>query len=180
MTDDTWDLAEVLAERVQPKDSVTIYLNEAASYAKSQLVKAHARAKGQNVEEIDEKLTDIEAQLEASKYVVHLTGVPTRMREDIETKSLQRYPVKPDIMGRDDTNNALLRQKYRNDLLWTIHIEKVENSRGGVFNGVGDHAQIKRFAEALPAKAAQAIDKGIEALTLASEEYTVAAKGIDF
>src|SRR5690606_14388489 len=89
-----WDLGDVISERKQPTDSVDIYLNEVASFAKAKLMQAHTNASAEAVKAIDEQLDQIEKDLDASRYTVHVTAVPSRMREDIASKALARYPLK--------------------------------------------------------------------------------------
>lgn len=175
----TWDLGELLAEREMPEAEVVLYLNEAASYAKAQLLKAHSKARGEDVDAIDAKLTEVEAQLEASKYTVKLRAVPSRHRENLYDKAKSKYPVKRDVLDRDDVENVQARTKYNNQLLWEAMIVTVVNPRGEE-SGKWDIAKILEFEKALPVKAQRAIDDAILALSTEAEEYTVGAKGVDF
>lgn len=175
----TWDLSELLMEREMPKRDVVLYLNEAASYAKVQLEKARAKATPEEVEAIDASLSEVEERLEASKYVVHLTGIPSRHRENLYDKALKKYPVKRDVLDRDEPENVRLRTRYNNQLLWEAQIESITNPRGEE-SGSWDIARIMEFEKVLPVKAQQAIDAGILALNTEAEEYTVGAQGVDF
>lgn len=178
MTDE-WDLGELLAERKRPETSVTIYVNEAASYLKVQLAKAHAKAKGDDVARLDEELDKVEAELKGSKYVIHLTGVPSKTRESINAKSLAKYPVKADIMGRDDHGNSQLRLKYENDMLWEASITSVENPHGQTKES-WSMPEVMKLAESLPTAAQQAVDTAIKNLAVESEQWTVEAQNPDF
>lgn len=177
--DETWDLGEVVAERAQPTDTVTIYLNEVASHEKGKLIKAHSLAKANEVDAIDAKLDEVEAQLEASKYVVHITAVPTRMREDISSKAMAQIPLKLDLMGRDEASNQIARMKLENDMIWNAQIVKVVNPAG---KSKSDWTveQIHEFALSIPTPAAKAIDTAIRDLTNSAEKFTVASKSVDF
>lgn len=189
MTDETtvdefaegeWDLGDILIERKQPKDLVTVYLNEVASYTKVQLLKEHARTKdGDKLSELEDAIAEIDAELEKSKYVIHLTAVPPRMREDIASKALSTFPLKLDILGRDDMANARQRMEYENDLIWLAQITDVVNPRGQS-RKQWTLDQIQAFSQALPTKATQAIDKAIKALSEAAEEYTIRSQNLDF
>jgi len=177
--DETWDLGEVVAERAQPTDEVTIYLNEVASHEKGKLITMHSRAGVDKVDEIDALLDDVNAILEKSKYVVHLTAIPTRMREDIRSKSLAKFPLKYDLMGRDEPANQIARTELENNMIWHAQIINVVNPEG---KSKRDWTieQIEAFHDSLPLPASNAIDGAIRDLTISAEKFTVASKDVDF
>jgi hypothetical protein len=175
-----WDLGEILVERKQPKDSVTVYLSEAASYARVQLQKEYARTKdGEKLSKLEDAIAEVDAELEKYKYVIHLTAVPPRMREDISSKALSQVPMKLDLFGRDDPSNAKARIEYENILVWLAQIEKVVNPRGQLRTSF-TLEQMQAFTDALPIKAQKAVDEAIAALSKAAEEYTVRSQNVDF
>ncbi len=179
LLDESWDLGEVLAERAQPTDKVTIYLNEVASHEKGKLVAAHAKASADSVGDVDKLLDEVNATLDESKYVVHLTAIPTRMREDIASKSMAQYPIKFDLMGRDDPQNQIARTKLEHNMIWHAQITNVVNPKG---QSKRDWTleQIEAFAGNLPVPASRAVDTAIRDLTNSAEKFTVASKDIDF
>ncbi len=179
MMGESWDLGEVLAERAQPKDSVSVYLNEAASYAKSQLIKTQVGLDAEALEKVNQELEKIEADLESTKYTIHITAIPSRMREDLNSKALHKFPIKPNILGQDDFENARERQKYGQDLIWHAQVFDVVNPLGK-HKSDWSFEQMQEFAKALPTNAQQAIDKKIEEVTKAAEEFTVASKNANF
>lgn len=177
---DEWDLGEVLSERNQPRDTVNVFLNEAASYAKAQLVKAHAKAPKDKVEEIEAELKKVDEMLENSRYVIHITALPSRMREDIHSKALAKFPMKPDpLWGRDDAENTRQRNIYENNLLWHAHITDVVNPLGKS-KSTWTVEEIERFSQSLPSAVQIGIDTAIRELNKQAEEYTLVAKSIDF
>lgn len=177
---DEWDLGEVLQERPQPTTSVVVYLSEEASYTKAKLTEAHAKATGEEAERIEGLLAEADAALEACKYTIHLTAVPSRMREDISSKALARFPIKPDpIWGRDDPTNMQERIKYENSLIWLAQITGVTNPRGQS-KETWDQPSMDKFCEALPTTAQKAVDSAIGELTKAAEKFTVGSANLDF
>lgn len=180
-----WDLAEVLAERAQPEDTVDVYLNEAASFAKAKLIESRINFKGDTAKdkvklaEIDKTIEETDALLQKSKYVIHLTGVPSRMREDISSKAQAKFPIQPDMMGRDNYGNSLERMKYENNLVWLAQITNVTNPAGASRREWTEES-MGQFLNALPTKAQATIDQAIRELTEKSEQYTVASKSVDF
>jgi hypothetical protein len=187
MTDETvdefadgeWDLGDILTEQKQPTDTVDVYLNPAASYAKAQLVKAHGNASGDDVAKIDAQIDEVDALLEASHYVVHLRAVPSRMREDITSKALAKYPYKLNLLGQDDPANSRERLAYENDLIWLAQITDVVNPRGQ-HRANWTFEQMQEFVKALPTKAQNKIDSAIKELTTQAEEYSVRSQSVDF
>lgn len=180
-----WDLGEVLAERKQPVTTVDILLNEAASYAKAELLSAHANVTGDTAKD-KEKLAGIEKTiaetnelLEKSKYIVHLTGVPSRLREDISSKAQSKFPIQRNIMGQEDYAVQLERMKYENNLVWLAQITNVINP-AGASKKTWTEETMGEFIKALPTKAQQTVDEAIRDLTEKSEQYTVASKNVDF
>lgn len=174
-----WDLADILTEQKQPTDTVDVYLNPAASYAKAQLVKAHGNASGDDVAKIDAQIDEVDALLEASHYVVHLRAVPSRMREDTTSKALAKFPYKLNLLSQDDPANARERKMYENDLIWLAQITDVVNPRGQ-HRANWTLEQMQEFVKALPTKAQNTIDTAIKDLTDKAEEYTVRSQSVDF
>lgn len=177
---DGWDLQEVLAERKQPKKTVVIFLNEVASFGKAELMAVHAKTTDAEVLKIlDDELSNLEADLEASKYTVHITAIPSRMREDIASKAMHAHPIKANFMGQDDSANALDRQKLENELVWAAQVFRVDNPKGQSKTS-WTFDEMKQFAESLPTVAQRTIDTAIRDLTVAAEKFTVESKTSDF
>lgn len=175
-----WDLGEVLAERVQPTDTVDVYLNEQASYTKVGLVKTLSKeTDADKITAIQEAIDEVDALLEASKYVIHLTAVPSRMREDINSKALSEFPFKPNVMGYDDPEQARNRQARENELIWHAQILDVVNPQGKHRRNWSVE-QIAAFSASLPTAVQKAVDAKIRELTLSAEEYTIRSKNPDF
>lgn len=194
-TDDaTWDLTDVISDRAQPTDEVKVYLNEVAAYAKSKIQDKLDRAsKGKNVKEIEsltKQLEEVDAELEATAYTIHLSGIPSRMREDINSKALSEYPYNVDLMGRDNPANARLRMERENALLWHAHVVDVVNPKGAhkrdwaigqkLPDGSYEKASMDLFIESLPTSAQVAVDEAIKDLAVRVNTFSVASKSPDF
>lgn len=176
---DEWDLGEVLAERKQPSTEVTIYLSEELSYAKAELMSNADKVKDSDLERFNERIAEIDQALEEAKYIVHLTGIPSRMRDDISSKALSQKPYKLDWTGRDDALNQIEREKIESTLVWHAQISSVDNPHGNSKNS-WTIEQITQFHEALPHAARNAVSEAIAELAEKSEQYSVKAKNIDF
>lgn len=176
----TWDLVEFTADRQMPESTVVVYLNEFASHAKAQLLKAHAKATGPEVEELDKQLAEVEAQLEASKYEIHLRAIPARMRENIHSKAMHTYPFKKNLLGQlAEDDPTAERVNLENNLLWAACISKLITPSGKEFENpsVGD---IEMLVNGLPSSAQVAVDTQIRELHEAAERFTAEVKNPDF
>lgn len=179
-TGDGWDLMEVLAERTQPTTSVTVYLDEAASFTKNELVQAYSRIPKDDTaarNKAKKAIQDVEKILEKKKYIVNLVGVPTRMREDISSKALSQFPIKRTTLIDDD--NAQNRQRQENILMWSAMITGIENPDGKLRTQFSAE-QMAELNKSLPVAAINAVDKAIRDLIIAAEKFTVESQDIDF
>lgn len=175
-----WDLGDVLSERAQPTDEVVVSLNEVAAYAKSKLTDALAKAtETADVKKLEKQLAEVEKDLESSRYTIHLTGIPTRMSENLVSKALHQFPLKLDFMGRDEPENAMNRLKAQNNLLWNAQIVNVVNPKG-VSKRSWSVEETEKFAEQLPVSAQNAIDEKIKDLGERVNRFIVASQSSDF
>lgn len=175
-----WDLTAMVAERQMPTAEVTVYLNEYASHAKVQLMKALSKASKEEAEELDKKLAEVDAELEKSKYVVHLEAIPARMREDIHSRALHEFPNKRNVLGQPaDDDPSIERINFESNLLWEACIRKLVTPTGREFESPGP-GDIENLSKGLPAAAAVLIDRTIQNLHQDAERYTAESKNPDF
>ena len=180
MSANEWDLGEIIAERVQPTETVSFYLNEELLYHKSILLDALDRARDpEKIEEINQRVEGVNSALENSKYTVVLHGIPRRMREDLETKALSEHKIRPDFMGNDDVMNALARQERTHILLWINQIESITNPRGQV-NRNWDDESMTRIYKAFAGPGRDKINATIDDLQKRVDKFTLASMDLDF
>lgn len=180
MNDGEWDLGDVLLERPQPTDDVVIYLNEVAAFTKSKLLEAHSRTTDEaEIKKLDKELAQLEKDLAASQYTVRLTGIPSRMSENLVSKALHEFPLKLDLMGRDDPLNARDRMEKQNLLLWNAQIVDVINPAGQSKKSWSIE-ETEKFAGALPVSAQNAIDEKLKELATRVNDFTVKSQSADF
>lgn len=176
---DEFDLGEMLAERIQPTSKVYVYLNEAASYARAELVEAAKKSPSpEKAEEIEKAIEKIDADLEKTKYTFTLRAVPSRMREDISSKAMHAFPIKS-IPGTFMDENGLERMKHENNLIWAAQIESIQNPAGKV-NTDFSLEDIVKLTDHLPTHAQNQIDNAIKELTTKAEQYTASVQDLDF
>lgn len=177
INENEWDLADVLADRAQPKDEVAIYLNESASFAKTEIVKSMEKASDDELEKYEAALDKVNAELEASKWVVHIQGIPSRMREDIHSRALADFPLKNPTLFTDE--NVEERNTRENNLAWLAQITDVVNPKGQ-HRSVWTLEEMGQFYAKLTDAAKSVISRKIAGLTKASEQYTIDSKDSDF
>lgn len=176
----TWDLAEFLADRQQPTATVTVYLNEYASHAKVQLLKAIGSASTSEEPELSKQLDEVEKQLEASKYEIHLRAIPARMRQNIHSKALSSYPYRKNLLGQlGDDDPTVERVNLENNLLWQACIAKVVTPSGKEFENPTE-GDIELLVNGLSSTAQSLIDSQIRELHEEAERFTAEVKNPDF
>lgn len=174
-----WDIREILVERKQPSDEITVYLSEDLSYAKSvaedaiaQLPEGHAA-----LPELQASLDEINASMEAVKYTFHLQNVPSRMREDFSSKSLAAHPQKFTNLYTD--GNAVPRMRAETLMLWHALIKGVTNPKGQTRH-VFSPEDIENLYDQMPSFAKGVINDSINSLKSRSEAHTAKSKSADF
>ena len=181
MMDSEWDLGEILTERKQPSEEVDVYLNEFASYAKAKLVE-HTESAGLSPEErlkLEGQIEALDAEIESKHYVITVAAIPSRMQEDIQSDAYHKFPIKPDFIGRDDTQNQIDRMKFQNLAIWHAQIKNVVNP-AGQSKMSWTSEEVDRLRSALPIKAQSAVDSAIKDINEKAEQYTTKSKSVDF
>ena len=161
---DELDLGEVLAERKQPEESVTFYLNEELQYAKSVLQERILESTPDTIDGIESELDEVNAALEQCKYTIVLRGLPQRMREDINSKALSQFPVKANFMGYDDSANAKQRAELENLMLLQKSIVKLVKVSTGAEKTQWTDEEVEKFNNTLSLGALKKIDESIKSL----------------
>lgn len=169
---DDWDLGELLQERVQPTGVVRFYLAENESAQKDVVVKRLAKETDEaKVAELEKDLAELDKAIESKRYIIHLTAVPSRMREDIASKALSQFPLKRDVWGHDEQGQALARMKFENNLIWFAQVTGVE--KNGRVKKIETPDQMQAFADSLPTAVQKRVDETIRELTTAAEKFTI-------
>lgn len=177
-TDFEWDLAAVIEEIRQPKETITAYLSNELSYSIAQLEEASAlETDPDKVNLIDEQIKNLKEMLEKYKYVFEITGVPQRVREDIASKALAKYPLRLTGMYQDD--NFVDRQRYERILIWQAQITGVTNPLGQT-RKMFTEEEMDKFLHSLPIAVRNAVDAKIEEIRTKSEKYVLESKNLDF
>lgn len=170
------DLGTVLAEREQPEESITFFLNEKLQYARSVLVEQAKSAKDPEVaSELEGKIGEVDEALAESKYTLTLRGLPQRMREDINSKALAEFPVKPNFMGYDDSANAKARAEKENLLLLASSIVRLVKESTGAEKTQWTAEEVSAFSDTLSLGVLKQVDKVIKELAERVNESALAA-----
>lgn len=162
----TLDLGELLAGISYPKDTVEVWLDEATAYEISKADAAIKRAELMGDAELVSKLeTEREKLVElgaSSRLVFHLTGVSRKVKDDIITKTDEKFKPEYSFMGTRVPNREA--DDYHANLRWAVHIEKFVAADGSELVAPGPES-IEKFRDVAPAPATEAIEKAITNLS---------------
>lgn len=132
MTEETFDLREVLSNRAYPTAKIPVWIDEAGFFELAALERKHADTKADSPElgDLDNKIANLKAELNASAITVHLRGTSRRSREDMVTEAMVQFPVKRDVLGREDELQAYKRGNLLTELYFAAHVQKIVAPNG--------------------------------------------------
>lgn len=156
----TVNLADILAGRSFPTETVEIYMDEATAYEISKVNAEIEVAKG-DTDDLEARREELIKKGAPSRLTIHLRGIPRHDRENIIRTVMDLYPQKRDFLGRPepdiDADNAFT------NLIWTAMIEKIE-AEAGVVEPVGED-DVRLLRDNAPDQALTLISSAIDALT---------------
>lgn len=192
-TTPTFDLREVLAGIQRAEDSTTVYFNEALalelSKTNKQLTRLSTRAAGgdqkaaEDFNKLDDAFEALRAKLRDQGYVVHFRSIPKRMKEDIQSRGLAKYPFKRDVYGRDDEQQAFDRQRYMRTEIFAAFVTKIVAPSGAVQivdNGDEGRAVMDAFCAQAPDGEIEKLDAAIGEISGKTDTDTLAQQDTDF
>lgn len=177
----TFDLAAVLAGRDYPEIEVPVYFNEKLGFSISVLIDAIAVAETvgdkKQAEKLQKELNALVKSVESERYVVTVTGIPSRVRNNILKSVYEAHPEKTDMFGRPEKN--MEREELFVKELWVASIVKITAPDGAeVFVDAQEVENLINFA---PDTAIRSISDAIEKLSSGSAAgFEYAAREIDF
>lgn len=164
---DTFNFLDVLAERSFPKDTVSIYLNDAAAY-QAQLVREvmSTETDTKKLAEAEKLLKKYIKEVKESEYKFHLSGVPLEKLESLFEIAKEKFPI--ETKTRKTASGGLeqyeVQSQERNEYigylsLW-VHVQAIEAPDGKIqaapdvdtiiaFIKNAPQSQVQRFSEAI-------------------------------
>ena len=137
---ETFSFMELLQGRGFPKDSITVYLDEAAAYElqKAETASAHLED-GPELEASEKRISALQDTLRETAYVFKLTGVSTELKEDLLEVAHKQFPSKYDQAKNFMTGSVEKvekdnpdRDRYFASLLYQAHTEQIVAPDGKV------------------------------------------------
>jgi len=196
----TFNILEVLQNRGYPESTVEVYMDEASMYKISEIKerleeldkavskKSETAKQKKEREDLLSEEDDLFAKLDASKFTVHLVGIPEGKREDLFRQSVKKYPIEYELQGgvtsllSGDQNKVEKESPQRDalftDYLWQAHIKKIVNPDGDEQTEFS-YSTIRTMRETFPLGAMVRINSGIEKIRSATALFTVST-GEDF
>lgn len=177
----TFDLAEVLAGRSYPEDTVDVYFDEKLGHTINKLNEAISesdrRGDGSTAEELQKDLDALLKDVEDAKYTFHLKGVPEHVKKAILREVREKYPVKRNPFGMPEEDldaDELLTRKF-----WATYILKVTDPAGR--ESLMSEELAQKLQDQAPKSALKAINACIDSLSEGSERgFEFAAREVPF
>lgn len=177
----TFDLGAVLAGQQYPTDTVDVYFDERSTYAIGKLREQVAKLEKANDERYDEVKAELDALIESlveRKYVFHLTGVPSSVRNAIFDKLEEEFPETKNEYGIVERNPE--RDEKFLLLMFQAYISKIVAPDGAAIESPSE-AELKALRLEAPRHVVRAIEQGISALDARSTTgFETVVKSADF
>lgn len=177
---DDFDLRDVLASRKYPTAKVKVWVDEEGFFELAALEQKIANTlDADEVSRLDAQAQKLKDELNASALTVHLRGTSRRAREDMQTEALTLFPIKRDVMGREESLQQVERGRLLTELYFAAHITAVENAAGARQDWAPDslgRELARAFLSEMPDYSVALVDQAIGALRGESEMQ----QGVDF
>lgn len=189
----TFDIRQVLAERLYPEDDITFYVDEEIGYRANKINTAtqklydeialitdakKAAPLKKALAESEKAFAEFRQKIADSAYSVHVRAISRRAKFDINSKALHEFPIQRDLFGRDNSEQEYLRTDYITELVWLACIQSLTAPNGSTQEI--DESVVKSMRETLPDSAIAAIDNGLAALSDDGDWWNLAAQDQDF
>lgn len=161
----TFDLASALAGIEHPKLVVPVFFNAGVGMAVATLNEgirvAETLGEESQVKKLHKELDKLLKEVKSSVYKVHLQGVPESVRSNILEKTMEEYPAKTDVFGREEANFA--RERAFTKALWEAHIVEIEDPEGA--KSFLTPETLEALIERAPENVIRGVNEGIEKLS---------------
>lgn len=190
----TFNIVNVLKDRGYPETTVSVILNEQIAYKAASVRERLEEIKDDKSEsakkerlELEQTIDSLRAELSASAYTVHLTGIPEGKREEIYREARKKYPVEYEapnqmqsILGNAQRveKDSPERDALFTDFLWQAHIKKIVDPEGNEQTEF-TYNTIKSMREGFPISATMKINEAVEKLRTATAVF-IMETGEDF
>jgi hypothetical protein len=162
----TFDIADMFSGKSYPKDTVTVYTDDATAYELQKLSKEAAdavvRRDAEEGKRIESEIKELVKKGEASKYVFHLTGVSREMKDNLIKSVDEKFPDETDFLNRVKPNAE--KADFLENKWWALHVERIIAPNGAARNAPTED-DIKLIRGNLAESETAKVTAGIKGLT---------------
>jgi hypothetical protein len=183
MNEETFDIREVLARRKYPETSVKVWLDEEVWFEIDAVKAEHSNTTDKDrLAELDAQLDKLEKRRLDEAFTVHIRAISNRASEDIISAALAQYPIKRDLYGRDNDEQARNRNNLITEMSFAQRITKIVSPSGQaqVLTEENRREVVRSFLDQAPAFSIEIVDQAVGALAKKFNADEAEAQSPDF
>lgn len=160
----TFDLAEALAGRTYPTDTVNVFLDEHKMYVLSKALMAASQDPG-SVDKENE-VSRLMEEFRSEAYIVTIRGVDPELVNAIMDELNEEFPLVSDAFGRFKMSSERAYAFQRR--LWSLYVIEIKDPKGAVISPPTEE-HLAMFRNKAPEAAIKAVDDAIETMRAGTE-----------
>jgi hypothetical protein len=131
MSDESFDIRDVLAGRKYAEADVQIWTDDELFYKRAAIESQIAKeANPDEADRLTARAAQISQEIADAAVAVNIRAISPRAKEDIVSKALSQLPIKRDAYGREDDLRAIERTKIIRKLTFEQHVKKLTTADG--------------------------------------------------
>lgn len=133
MSDESFDIRDVLSGRKYPEADVQIWYDDELFYERAAIEKQLSEATdSEEVDRLTAAATRNANEIAGAALTVNIRAISPRAKEDIVSQALSKLPIKRDTYGREDDLRAIERTRIIRRMTFEGHIQKITTADGRV------------------------------------------------
>lgn len=179
LTPETFSFFDVLSEKAYPRDTVTVYMDDAAAYDLRKISREAEELDSQeDMNDLAERLAALRQRIEASAMTFHLAGVGADRMQDamnvanehFEGKKVNRKRADGSIMRELPQDQQVAFMRYMSAVTLSLHVEKIVLADGRQMVAPSPD-EIAAFMDKAPVAAMEAINRAVRDLQVTTSDF---------